>query len=75
VFNNLVVNIAKPELLLAMKLKANRGRRDTEDIEFLLEHLGIKNLNDAQDIYEAYYSQEVISDSANQRILEWLRQR
>ena len=31
------MSIASVQMLLAMKLRANRGRRDTADIEYLLD--------------------------------------
>ena len=66
------VSIGSPEMLLAMKLLANRGRRDTPDIEFLLEACGITSLADAQMIYERYHAQDVIPDAAAARILDWI---
>jgi hypothetical protein len=74
-FSNLTIWIAKPQLLLAMKLRANRGKRDTSDIEYLLDYLNIASVEQAQVIYKSFYSQEVISDSAAQRIESWLEKR
>lgn len=55
-----------------MKLRASRGVRDTDDIEFLLELCGVTSLHHAQQIYERYQTQDVISDSAALRIKRWL---
>jgi hypothetical protein len=55
-----------------MKLLANRGRRDSTDIEFLLEECGVTSLEQAQVIFERYHAQDVISDAANERIGNWL---
>lgn len=66
------VSIGSTEMLLAMKLYANRGTRDVEDIEFLLERCEITSLNQAQEIYERYHAQDVITDSAAARIEDWL---
>jgi len=68
----MVVYVGSVQMLLAMKLYANRGRRDTPDIEFLLEQCQVASLEDAQEIYERYHAQDVISDSATARIHHWL---
>jgi hypothetical protein len=69
---DVVVSIGSPEMLLAMKLFANRGIRDTEDIEYLLGVCQITSLAQAQEIYERYHAQDVITDSAALRIQAWL---
>ena len=70
---DLSVSVGSAAMLLAMKLRANRGRRDTEDIEYLLSVCGVTSLEEAQDIYERYHAQDVISDSAAARIKAWLQ--
>lgn len=72
---DLTVSIASAELLLAIKLYANRGRRDTEDIEYLLGACGVTSLEEAQAIYERYHAQDLISDSAALRVQAWLSRR
>jgi hypothetical protein len=47
--------LAPPELLLAMKLLAGRGRRDFADIKLLVQHLGITSISDAITIFDKYY--------------------
>ena len=69
------VSIGSVEMLLAMKLRANRGVRDSDDIQFLLDACDVKSLDDAQAIYEKYHAQDVISPSATTRIQHWLDQR
>lgn len=66
------VSIGSVEMLLAMKLRANRGVRDSDDIEFLLAACDVKSLDDAQAIYEKYHAQDVISPSATARVQHWL---
>jgi hypothetical protein len=61
-------------MLLAMKLLANRGIRDRDDIEFLLSACDVKSLDDAQEIYERYHAQDVISPNATVRVQHWLDQ-
>ena len=51
-----------------MKLKANRGRRDAEDIQRLLTVCRVKTVEQAQQIYEAYHPQEVLSGAVKARI-------
>lgn len=66
------VSIGSVQMLLAMKLLANRGIRDSADIEFLLEACNVRSLDDAQTIYEKYHAQEVLSPSAAARVQHWL---
>ncbi|MHB1614759.1 MAG: hypothetical protein ACYCXA_02925 [Actinomycetes bacterium] len=51
---------------------ANRGRRDTEDIEYLLDRCDVGSVEDAQEIYECYHAQDVLTDSAVARVQAWL---
>jgi hypothetical protein len=59
-------------MLLAMKLRASRGRRDADDIAFLLERCDIESIDHAADLYEHYYPREVLSERAVARIDDWL---
>jgi hypothetical protein len=58
-----------------MKLRANRGIRDSADIEFLLAACNVDSVNDAQAIYERYHAQEVLSPGAVARVQQWLEGR
>ena len=49
------VCIAGPHHMLAMKLRAARGRRDETDIEALLDRCGIRSLAAAEELFERYY--------------------
>ncbi len=69
---DVVVSIGSLEMLLAMKVFANRGRRDTPDMEFLLQQCKITSIEQVQEIYERYHAQDVISESAEARIRDWL---
>ena len=69
---HVVISIGSTPMLLAMKLLANRGIRDSDDIEFLLSACEITSVQDAQDIYERYHAQEMLTDSAIARIEHWL---
>lgn len=70
-----IVSIGSVRMLLAMKLLANRGIRDSDDIEFLLAACGVESLADVQEVYESYHAQEVLSPSAEARVQHWLDQR
>ena len=50
---------ARPQLLLAMKLRAGRGIRDAEDIHGLLDACGIASRTEAEELFERYYPEEV----------------
>jgi hypothetical protein len=62
------VSVARAHMLLAMKLAANRGRRDNDDIAALLDICGITSVDQAQEVYEAYHAQGVVPDTAVARI-------
>jgi hypothetical protein len=47
--------VAGPRHMLAMKLRAARGRRDETDIEALLDRCGIRTLGAAEALFERYY--------------------
>jgi hypothetical protein len=51
------VSIGSVRMLLAMKLRANRG---------------IEGIDDAQEIYEHYHAQDVLTNSARERVQYWL---
>jgi hypothetical protein len=69
------VSIGSVRMLLAMKLLANRGVRDSDDIGFLLSECGVESVTDAQAIYESYHAQEELSASAAARVQFWLDHR
>jgi hypothetical protein len=54
------VFIADADILFSMKLHANRGRRDIQDLPPLINALGISTLEAAAAIYDRFYSQELI---------------
>ena len=49
------VFVAQPMMLLAMKLRAGRGRRDLPDLEPLLAASGLHTIEDVQETFDAYY--------------------
>lgn len=69
----IVVQVASKETLLAMKLRANRPGRDTNDIRQLLSLCGIATLESAEELYEDFYPGDGLTDRAIamvQRILD-----
>ena len=67
------VYTASAKLLLGMKLKANRGRRDADDIKTLLAVCRVRTVEQAQRIYEHYHPQEVLSPAVTARIQTYLK--
>lgn len=61
---NIELKVASPELLLAMKLKASRGRRDSQDAIELLAICKFVSVEQVIAVYEDVYAQEVMKDSA-----------
>ena len=62
--DGIVIQIASPETLLAMKLRANRPGRDTDDIRQLLAICDIHTVEEADDFYAAFYPGEALTDRA-----------
>jgi hypothetical protein len=58
------VFIARPRLLLAMKLLAARGTRDREDIERLLDACKVTSVATAVEIFDKYYPAEAMNHRA-----------
>ncbi len=58
------IRIASARLLLAMKLRAARGRRDSADIDLLLDECGIETVDEAQGIFEHFYPEDPLPDRA-----------
>ncbi|MFD1722411.1 nucleotidyl transferase AbiEii/AbiGii toxin family protein [Amnibacterium endophyticum] len=61
--HQVLVQIASPETLLAMKLHAaqRRGNRDARDLAVLLPHCGIATTDDAEQLYEDYYPGDALT--------------
>ncbi|GLI26448.1 hypothetical protein ARHIZOSPH14_06900 [Agromyces rhizosphaerae] len=68
-----VIQVASPEAMLAMKLRANRPGRDDADLAKLMALRGIRSVGAAEELYEDFYSGEPLPDRAVRmvtRILE-----
>lgn len=61
--------VASAETLLAMKLRASRVGRDTDDIAELMALCGVDTVADADELYESFYPGEVLEAKAY-RILD-----
>lgn len=67
------IEVASVEALLAMKLKASRPGRDTDDIRQLLALCGIETVEEADDMLGGFFPGDSLTDRAHsmvERILE-----
>ena len=62
--DGITIQIASKEALLAMKLRANRPGRDTDDIRKLLALCEIRTLVDAEALYEEFYPGDALAERA-----------
>lgn len=67
------ISVAGPRYMLAMKLRAARGRRDIEDIEALLDACEIKSVEGAEELLEEFYPDHVLSEKARAVVAAHLR--
>jgi len=58
------VVVADERTLLAMKMRASRGRRDEVDIAFLLDKCRIDSVDGALALYEEYFPEDELPDRA-----------
>lgn len=70
--NQINVWVANPRLLLAMKLKADRGIRDRQDIELLLQICEVSSYEDVEDIFEIHNDQSVMKPRTQTFVREWI---
>jgi hypothetical protein len=62
--DGIVIQVAAKEAMLAMKLRANRPGRDTNDIRQLLRLCDVTTLDEAEELYEDFYPGDALSDRA-----------
>ena len=60
-FGSLEVYFADDEMMLALKLRAGRGRLDRPDLVALLDRLGISSEEGALQVFDSFYPNDVIS--------------
>jgi Nucleotidyltransferase of unknown function (DUF6036) len=68
-----LVRIATAELLLAMKLRADRGFRDRPDIEGLIKICGITSISEIEELYGGFHHQEVIQEKTRLVVIGMLK--
>jgi hypothetical protein len=57
-FGSLEILAADNRTMLAMKIRASRGRRDEPDIALLLQRCGIASVDQALALYEEYFPED-----------------
>lgn len=62
--DGVVIQVASKEALLAMKLRANRPGRDTDDIRQLLALCNITSVEEVEEFYEDFYPGDGLSNRA-----------
>ena len=67
---NVHVCVAQPEILLAMKLLAGRGRRDLPDLEPLVVAVGASSIDDVEAIFDRYYPHDDMKPSSRHWLTE-----
>lgn len=72
-FGSLEIVAADDRTMLAMKIRASRGRRDEPDIALLLQSCGITSVGQAFALYEEYFPEDPAPKRAR-AILEYLLQ-
>lgn len=60
----LEVFAADARSMLAMKMRASRGRRDEADLVFLLDECGIRTEEEAVSLYDEYFPEDPMPDRA-----------
>ena len=73
-FGSLEVLAADDRTMLAMKIRASRGRRDEPDIALLLTSCGVTTVEQALELYEEYFPEDPAPPRARS-ILEYLLSR
>ncbi len=68
---NLVVTGASARHVLGMKVRAGRAR-DVEDIELLIQQLGVTTIEEVRDIHSAVFPHEGMSPRSEQRVTDVL---
>lgn len=62
--DGIVIQLAAKEAMLAMKLRANRPGRDTNDIRQLMRLCEIRSVGEAEELYEDFYPGDALTDRA-----------
>jgi hypothetical protein len=73
--DSLEVVAADEQTMLAMKLRASRGRRDEGDIGFLVGRLGLTTEREIVDLYEEFFPEDPLTARAREVIRAVVPQR
>ena len=68
--DGVAIRVAGVRLLLAMKLFAARGRRDSQDIDRLLDACAVADVDSAIAVFDRYYPEEELSERALRQLHE-----
>jgi hypothetical protein len=60
----IVIQVAPPAAMLAMKLHANRPGRDDEDLRVLIAICGLASTAELESLFEDFYPGDILSDRA-----------
>ena len=60
----IVIQVAPPEAMLAMKLRANRPGRDDDDIKVLMAICGLSSVDQLEQLFEGFYPADILSERA-----------
>ena len=71
----LSVSVASPEFLLAMKVRASRGRHDFDDVAVLADVLKITDINQVWKICEEVWGFDVFTPESRELIVQYLATR
>ena len=63
--DGIVIQVAAKDAMLAMKLRANRPGRDTNDIRQLMRLCGITSLDQAEELYDDFYPGDALTERAH----------
>jgi len=72
--DGIVIEVASKEAMLAMKLRASRPGRDTDDIRKLVALCQIDTLETAENLYESFYPGDGLTDRAVTQLTNILRE-
>jgi len=64
--------IAPPEVLLVMKLRAGRGRRDLPDAAVLIRECGLSSVAEVEALYERHFPYDDMSDRSRAWLASYL---
>jgi hypothetical protein len=67
---SVAIFVAQPRILLAMKLRAGRGRRDLPDLGPLVRAARIRTVQEAEEVFDEYYPHDDMKPLARHWLTE-----